>query len=179
MNTAFRTYQVFRSLAEQGDARGQNGLGNMYVTGQGVAKDDVEAVRWYRMAAKQGHAQAQHNLGVMYERHSVKRSRVELRGGYWAKRKIYGKHRRVGAAKCRKCDGVYRLYLSAQRKSGLDGSMGRIDCRGRTKCGYSEHIPGCCPGYASAFWGALLLAFEAISLSSLCCRKYGTVFFTR
>jgi len=76
-------YQVFRSLAEQGDARGQNGLGNMYVTGQGVAKDDVEAVRWYRMAAKQGHAQAQHSLGVMYEKDSAKRSRVELRGGYW------------------------------------------------------------------------------------------------
>ena len=30
--------------------------------------------------ATQSQAQA---LGVMYERHSIKRSRVELRGGYW------------------------------------------------------------------------------------------------
>ena len=34
--------------------------------GQGVAKDDAEAIKWYRLAAAQGIAQAQTNIGVMY-----------------------------------------------------------------------------------------------------------------
>ena len=35
-----------------------------YDNGQGVAKDEVEAVKWYRKAAEQNHAQAQYNLQV-------------------------------------------------------------------------------------------------------------------
>ena len=34
--------------------------------GRGGLKNDVEAVRWYRLAAEQGHALAQYGLGVMY-----------------------------------------------------------------------------------------------------------------
>ena len=40
--------------------------GLMYSNGEGVPKNDAEAVRWYRMAAEQGDTQAQVNLGVMY-----------------------------------------------------------------------------------------------------------------
>ena len=47
-------------------AGAQSNLGAMYETGQGVAEDDVEAVKWYRKAAEQGHATAQYNLGVMH-----------------------------------------------------------------------------------------------------------------
>ena len=39
-------------------------LGLIYATGQGVAKDDAEAARWYRMAAELGMAEAQFNLGI-------------------------------------------------------------------------------------------------------------------
>jgi len=52
--------------ADQGDAAAQYYLGNMYANGQGVAKDDSEAVKWYRKAADQGLAEAQYNLGVAY-----------------------------------------------------------------------------------------------------------------
>jgi hypothetical protein len=38
----------------------------MYEKGQGVPKNDMTAVKWYRLAAEQGHAYAQINLGVMY-----------------------------------------------------------------------------------------------------------------
>jgi uncharacterized protein len=55
-----------RVKAELGDARAQHNLGVMYEKGLGVAKDNVQAVQWYRKAANQGFAQAQHNLGVMY-----------------------------------------------------------------------------------------------------------------
>ena len=34
--------------------------------GDGVRKDYVEAVRWYRIAAEQGDALAQYNLSLMY-----------------------------------------------------------------------------------------------------------------
>ena len=37
-----------------------------YAEGSGVAKDEAEAVKWYRLAADQGNASAQRNLGVMY-----------------------------------------------------------------------------------------------------------------
>ena len=37
-----------------------------YYAGEGVAKDQVEAVKWYRKAAEQNFAQAQYNLGICY-----------------------------------------------------------------------------------------------------------------
>jgi hypothetical protein len=38
----------------------------MYLNGDGVPKNDAEAVRWFRLAAEQGYAIAQNNLGRMY-----------------------------------------------------------------------------------------------------------------
>ena len=35
--------------------------------GEGVPKDDREAVGWWRKAAEQGHAVAQFSLGSMYD----------------------------------------------------------------------------------------------------------------
>ncbi len=63
----YRTaFAGFKKLAEQGDAGAQNNLGQMYVNGRGVPKDEQQAVVWYRKAAEQGHASAQLNLGAMY-----------------------------------------------------------------------------------------------------------------
>ena len=39
-------------------------LGVCYKYGTGVVKDEVEAVKYYKMAADQGYASAQNNLGV-------------------------------------------------------------------------------------------------------------------
>src|ERR1019366_3953311 len=49
----------FKSKAERGDAQAQSNLGLCYAQGRGVAKDDVEAVKWFRMAAEQDYAKAQ------------------------------------------------------------------------------------------------------------------------
>jgi TPR repeat protein len=38
----------------------------MLAAGRGVAKDDVEAARWYRKAAEQGQPMAQASLGACY-----------------------------------------------------------------------------------------------------------------
>jgi Sel1 repeat len=40
----------------------------MYLEGQGVAQDDAEAVKWFRLSADQGIAEAQYNLGLMFLR---------------------------------------------------------------------------------------------------------------
>ncbi|MEG1788763.1 MAG: tetratricopeptide repeat protein, partial [Kiritimatiellia bacterium] len=49
-----------------------------YANGEGVARDEAEAVKWYRMAAAQGYAAAQYNLGVCYAKgEGVARDTVE------------------------------------------------------------------------------------------------------
>jgi uncharacterized protein len=60
--------QIFRRLADQGNATAQYDLGVMYGQGQGVPQDYAQAVAWYRQAAEQGVVAAQHNLGVAYLR---------------------------------------------------------------------------------------------------------------
>ncbi len=55
-----------KPLAEQGHADAQVALGLMYFLHYGVAKDDAEAVKWYRRAAEQGNARGQNFLGLSY-----------------------------------------------------------------------------------------------------------------
>ncbi len=60
---------VFREKlgrAEKGDAEAQCGVGKCYGDGLGVARDEAEAVKWFRKAAEQGNAPAQCNLGLCY-----------------------------------------------------------------------------------------------------------------
>ena len=50
----------------------------MYEKGEGVPKDDIEAVQWFTKAANQGEATAQLNLGFMYAKgQGVKRNDSE------------------------------------------------------------------------------------------------------
>ena len=70
MQTNRRTWQSFdemRKAAEQGDAAAQCYFGICYQTGQGVAQDYQEAVRWFRRAADQNDAAAQCYLGFCYQ----------------------------------------------------------------------------------------------------------------
>jgi S1-C subfamily serine protease len=55
-----------RKAAEQNLAHAQYGLGVCYATGQGVAKDEAEAVNWLRKAAEQNCDRAQYKLAVCY-----------------------------------------------------------------------------------------------------------------
>lgn len=55
-----------RKLAEQGDAAAQFAVGAKYATGEDVAQDYAEAVRWFSMAAEQGHVISQATLGAYY-----------------------------------------------------------------------------------------------------------------
>ena len=67
-----------KAKAEAGDAESEVELGLRYDKGKGVAKDQVEAVKWYRKAAEQNYARAQNNLGVCYaEGEGVAKDQVE------------------------------------------------------------------------------------------------------
>ncbi len=53
--------QLFRPLAEQGNATAQHNLGHMYEMGLGVTRDYVLALMWYTLAAARGNTFAQKN----------------------------------------------------------------------------------------------------------------------
>ncbi|MFP4079619.1 MAG: tetratricopeptide repeat protein [Ectothiorhodospira sp.] len=59
-------FRWFYLMARLGHATGRFNVGFMYANGQGVPRDDAEAVRWYRLAAEQGDAHAQCNLALMH-----------------------------------------------------------------------------------------------------------------
>jgi uncharacterized protein len=53
--------------ADQGDADAQDGLAELYETGQGLPRaDHDQALHWFRAAADQGQADAMNHLGVIY-----------------------------------------------------------------------------------------------------------------
>jgi len=59
-------------------AKAQYHLGVCYANGEGVERDSIEAVKWYRKAAVKGDAKAQHNLGLCYANgEGVKKDSVE------------------------------------------------------------------------------------------------------
>lgn len=53
--------------ANRGDATAQFQLAKIYDIGEGIPKNEKEAVKWYRKAAEQGQADAQNNLAICYE----------------------------------------------------------------------------------------------------------------
>lgn len=60
--------KAIRALADEGNAKAQAILGDMYMHGDGVPKDPAMAVQWYRKSAEQGWPGGQLNLGVCYEK---------------------------------------------------------------------------------------------------------------
>jgi TPR repeat protein len=60
------TFEATKAKAEKGDAKAQVSLWLMYVKGEGVEKDSVEALKWLRKSAEQGYVDAQAKLGRWY-----------------------------------------------------------------------------------------------------------------
>ena len=72
-----------RTRAEEGNAKAEANLGNMYFHGRGVPQDYAEAVRWYRKAADQGDAEGQDGVAYMYLRgQGVPQDYAEALGWY-------------------------------------------------------------------------------------------------
>jgi TPR repeat protein len=56
----------YRLAADQGYAKAQLNLGDMYAAGRGVPQDFLEAAKLYEEAAKQRNAHARYKLGYLY-----------------------------------------------------------------------------------------------------------------
>jgi len=63
---AFGDPSTLLQAAQGGDPNAQFQMGDLFMTGHGVARDPAAAAGWYRAAAQQGHAVAAGNLGVLY-----------------------------------------------------------------------------------------------------------------
>ncbi|HWP67695.1 MAG TPA: tetratricopeptide repeat protein [Rectinemataceae bacterium] len=70
--------KFYDMAARQGDAESQYLLGLMYKEGEGLAKNDKEAVLWLGKAAAQKYPEAQSALGDMYEKgRGVAKDKIE------------------------------------------------------------------------------------------------------
>lgn len=65
-NIDYKVFEDTKAKAVKGDATSQCKLGDFYYLGKDVAKNYVEAVKWYRKAAEQGNVEAQYDLGICY-----------------------------------------------------------------------------------------------------------------
>jgi TPR repeat protein len=75
--------RVLMPLGEEGDARAQSILGEIYYHSRGVTGNDLEALKWFRLAADQGSAPAQFHLGLMYaESHGLPQDFAEAARWY-------------------------------------------------------------------------------------------------
>jgi TPR repeat protein len=61
-----RALSLWRSQADSGNPEAQDHVGLMYLSGKGVAENDAEAARWFRLGAQKGLADAQFNLAECY-----------------------------------------------------------------------------------------------------------------
>ncbi len=69
--------EIWRPLAEGGNASAQYMVGYLYARGEGVVSNSGTAAKWYHRAADQGDPDAQLNLGLMYVKGAgVKKSYV-------------------------------------------------------------------------------------------------------
>ena len=58
--------EIWRPLAERGNASAQYMVGYLYAQGEGVESNSGKAAKWYHRAADQGDPDAQLNLGLLY-----------------------------------------------------------------------------------------------------------------
>jgi WD40 repeat protein/serine/threonine protein kinase len=75
----------WQAAANQGSPEGQWLLGRCLELGAGIAKNEVEAVQWYRKAAERDLAIAQNNLGICYC-HGQGVARDEMEAVQWLRK---------------------------------------------------------------------------------------------
>ncbi len=61
------SFNEVKALAEKGDAEAQDSLGSRFINGEGTARSESEAVKWFRKSAEQGCPDGECHLGICYE----------------------------------------------------------------------------------------------------------------
>lgn len=75
-----KTFQAQKLAAETGDSSAQLQLGHCYYNGWGVAKNEVEAEKWYKMSAEQGNLTAKFYLKTLRETVKAEESETPAKG---------------------------------------------------------------------------------------------------
>lgn len=105
-----RAFEVWRPLADKGDAIAQYSLGKLFERGGGsIQQDFVQAARWYRVASRQGIAAAQNNLALMHAQGRGVDRNLDHAIDLWFK-----------AARQNHAMAQYNLGLAFYRGEGLD-----------------------------------------------------------
>jgi TPR repeat protein len=73
----------YRKAAEQNNAEGKYGLGEMYVSGEGVEQDFKQAILLITEAAEQGLVRAMRNLAIIYEKGGLDLEADHNKTVYW------------------------------------------------------------------------------------------------
>jgi len=61
-----RSFVMWQHAAEWDDNEARHNLGLAYVKGEGVAKNDTEAIRWFELSAQDGVNASKNSLGLIY-----------------------------------------------------------------------------------------------------------------
>lgn len=103
--------------AEEGNLQAQTELAKAYQTGDGVQKDLVEAIKWYRQAAEGGDAQAQVGLGEMYFKGDGIEQDLKIAAQWYRRAAEQGHHHAQGL--------LGRMYMKGQgvEKDNLEAYM--------------------------------------------------------
>ena len=75
-----KAFQEQKLAAEKGDSPAQLQLGHCYYNGWGVAKNEAEAEKWYKMSAEQGNLTARFYLKTLRETAKAGESRAPYKG---------------------------------------------------------------------------------------------------
>ena len=126
-DAAKKDFEETKAKAEKGDALSQLILGQMYIEGYGVLKDDKEAVKWHLKAAKQGNALAQFSLAKKYQggkgvlqdhKEAVRWYRKAAKQGYGPAQLDLGEMHHSGLGTLEDYVTAYAWFNIAQANSG-------------------------------------------------------------
>ncbi len=83
-------YKIFKQLADQGDAKAQNALGNGYQHGFWGNVDFDNAIYWYNKAIENSEPRAAYNLASLYEKGEGLKQDFDLAYAYYTLAKEFG-----------------------------------------------------------------------------------------
>lgn len=123
-----------RAEAAQGDREKQYDLAMRYVAGDGVARNEKQAIKWLEKAARMGHVQSQYALGVVYQEgepgekslpQAVKWFSQAARNGSAAASYALGQMYYEGHAVAQNSIVAYSLVRMAGKDTQLDTAAGQ------------------------------------------------------
>jgi hypothetical protein len=118
-------FEIFLKLAQEGNPKAQEIVGNMYLSGMGTSQSDKKAIYWLEKSAQQGDVKSQHSLGLIYREYKnfnqamfwFKKSADQNNGdSQYELAKIY----RLGQGVAQNFEEAFKWYLKAAKANNGD-----------------------------------------------------------